>query len=66
MPVIQVNMLAGRLSEAKQALMRRLTEATVETLGVDPSAVRVILHEVPPENWSVGGIPKTQPPAVPE
>lgn len=61
MPIIQASILAGRSWEKRRALMRGLTDATVEALGVDRSAVRVILTEVPPEHWAAGGEPKGQP-----
>lgn len=55
MPIVHVELLAGRSPETKAALIRRLTEAIVDTLGSNPSQVRVLLHDVPPENWGVGG-----------
>ncbi len=55
MPIIHVELLAGRSLEMKQALAQKLTEAATETLGVKPEAVRVILHEVEAEHWFVGG-----------
>ncbi|MBO9539042.1 2-hydroxymuconate tautomerase family protein [bacterium] len=64
MPIIRVEMLEGRSAEAKAALMRRLTQAAVETLGVEPGRVRVLLHELPPENWGVAGEPLSPPTPV--
>lgn len=58
MPIIHVDLLAGRSAEMKQALAQKLTEATVESLGVKPDQVRVILHEVEAEHWFVGGVSK--------
>jgi 4-oxalocrotonate tautomerase len=55
MPIVRVELLEGRSPETKAALIRRLTEAIVDTLGAQPSQVRVLLHDVPPENWGVGG-----------
>jgi 4-oxalocrotonate tautomerase len=39
----------------KNELISRVTDAVVTTLGVDPEQVRVLLFEVPPEHWAVGG-----------
>lgn len=61
MPIITANILAGRPWTARKALIKGLTDATVEALGVDPSAVRVLLTEVPPEHWGAGGVPKGTP-----
>ncbi|WP_374193404.1 tautomerase family protein [Rhizobium rhizogenes] len=41
--------------------MREVTAAVVNSLGVAPPAVRVLLEEVSPEHWSVGGISKAEP-----
>jgi 4-oxalocrotonate tautomerase len=61
MPIIHVEMVAGRPPEARQALAAALTEATVAALGVKPEAVRVVLHEVAPEHWFVAGRPMARP-----
>lgn len=60
MPIINVALLQGRSTEAKAALIRRLTDATVETLGVPRDAVRVLLNEVPPEHWGAAGVTKAE------
>lgn len=57
MPIVRVELLEGRSREVKAALIRRLTEAVAETLGSQPHQVRVLLHELPPENWGVAGEP---------
>jgi len=64
-PIISVNMLAGRSNETKRELIRVLTEGAVSTLGVSPEAVRVLLFEVPPEHWGAGGVPKDPPVPAP-
>ena len=58
MPLIQVTMLEGRSSETKAALILRLTDAAVEVTGAPRETVRVILQEVPPAHWGVGGVSK--------
>lgn len=55
MPILQVQLLAGRPRRVKAELAERLTRVVVETLGTEPSAVRVLLHDVPVEDWFVGG-----------
>lgn len=57
MPIVRVELLAGRPAETKAELIRRVTEAVVEVLGSDPSQVRVLLQDVPPENWGIAGNP---------
>jgi len=55
MPFIQVTMMEGRTVEQKHQLMQRLTDAVVESIGSDPSRVRVAIYEVTPDDWAVGG-----------
>lgn len=60
MPIIQVSLIEGRGTEAKSRLIRLLTDATVQAIGASPESVRVILQEVPAENWGVGGVPRSK------
>jgi 4-oxalocrotonate tautomerase len=55
-PIIEVKMLEGRTPEQKSRLSRELTEVAVRVLEVRPDAVRVLLEEVAPADWSVGGV----------
>ena len=55
MPIIRIELLEGRAPELKQELIRRVTEAVTATLAVQPAQVRVLLYELPPEHWGVGG-----------
>ncbi len=57
MAVVNVTIIEGRSREAKEKLMRRLTDAVVETLDARPNQVRVILHEVRDGDYAVGGKP---------
>jgi 4-oxalocrotonate tautomerase len=36
-------------------LIARVTDAVVAMPGVDPEQVRVLLYELPPKHWAVGG-----------
>lgn len=55
MPIVRIDLIAGRTSERKVELIRRVTDAVVATLEVQPDQVRVLLTELPPEHWAVGG-----------
>jgi 4-oxalocrotonate tautomerase len=55
MPIVRIELLQGRTPEMKDELITRVTDAVVTSLGVDHEQVRVILFEVPPEHWAVGG-----------
>jgi 4-oxalocrotonate tautomerase len=56
MPIAQIQILQGRPAEAKEALIRAVTAAIVESLGVKPESVRVILQEIAAEHWGIGGV----------
>jgi 4-oxalocrotonate tautomerase len=56
MPIANILILEGRAVEAKQALIRAVTAAIADTLKAKPESIRVILHEVPRQNWGIGGV----------
>lgn len=57
MPIVQVHLLEGRSKELKQQLITEITAAVSKTLGNSPESIRVLLHDVPQENWGVAGMP---------
>ena len=60
MPIITVNLLAGRDTETKRTLIREIAEAAVHALNAAPASVRVILNEVSPEHWGIGNETKAE------
>jgi phenylpyruvate tautomerase PptA (4-oxalocrotonate tautomerase family) len=57
---VEIIMFAGRSLDAKCLLCRTLI-ANLSTLGVPTVEVKVILIEVPPENWGLrGGFPASE------
>ena len=55
MPIIQVHLLEGRSREVKRGLIQSLTRSACDTLDVPASSVRVILQEMAPEHFGIGG-----------
>jgi len=55
MPIIIAHILEGRSKEIKAALIRNITAAVVETLNAEPESVRVILSEMPRDQYGIGG-----------
>jgi 4-oxalocrotonate tautomerase len=55
MPIITVDMWAGRSVEQKRILVKELTEAYVRAMEASPNSVQVVLRDVPKSNWAVGG-----------
>jgi 4-oxalocrotonate tautomerase len=54
MPIIHVYVWKGFSKEAKKKVMAGMTRVFVD-LGVPAGAVEVVIHEVPKEDWGVGG-----------
>jgi len=61
MPVVHVNVIAGRSPEKLATMAKRVTEAVAESLDAPMSSVRVLVHEIAPEHWFVAGEPKSPP-----
>ena len=58
MPIVEVTLLEGRSRELKAQLISELTDTLERVLGAPRPSIRVLLREVPPENWGVAGVPK--------
>jgi len=56
MPMIKVEMFAGRSDEQKRALVQELTDAFIRTAGGNPEAVEVMIVDVEKSNWARGGM----------
>jgi len=57
MPIVQISLIAGRTSEKKEQLIKRVTDAIAETLEIPKERVHIVLQDVPRENIGDGGIP---------
>ena len=57
MAVVTITIIEGRDRETKNRLMRKLTDAVVETLDAKPGQVRVIINEVRNGDYAVAGDP---------
>lgn len=55
MPVIHVSMLGGKSAEEKRNLVRGITNAVVEALGVEASKVTIFLKEYGAQDIGKGG-----------
>jgi phenylpyruvate tautomerase PptA (4-oxalocrotonate tautomerase family) len=57
---IEVLMFSGRSMEAKRRLYRALVD-NLEKLGVPGADVKIVLVEVPAQNWGIrGGLPASE------
>jgi 4-oxalocrotonate tautomerase len=55
MPIANILILEGRTPEQKQALIRAVTAAIADSLQAKKESIRVIVQEIPSENWGIGG-----------
>ncbi len=60
MPIIQFNIMEGRTVEQKKRLAEKVTDTVVEVLGVKREAVRILIHEMGPYDFSVGGVTQAE------
>lgn len=54
MPIVIIEMWTGRTEEQKAAVIRGVTKA-FEDIGIKSEHVQVIIHEIPKNNWGIGG-----------
>jgi phenylpyruvate tautomerase PptA (4-oxalocrotonate tautomerase family) len=55
--LVEITMFAGRSLDARRRLYRAVV-TNLGRLGISPSDVLIVLHEVPLENWGIrGGTP---------
>ena len=57
MPIVTINILEGRTKEQKTNLIKNVSTAVIETLAVPSERVRVIINEMPFENYGIAGLP---------
>ena len=56
MPFAQIFLLEGRSEDQKHQVIEKVTQALTEALGVPRENVRVLIQDVPKENWGIGGV----------
>ncbi len=54
MPVVIVEMWAGRTVEQKKTLVKGITDA-FGNVGTPAEAVHIIIQDIPKQNWATGG-----------
>lgn len=55
MPVIRIELSAGRTQEQKQKVADDITKAMATHCGCTPESVHVIFVDVTPSDWAVAG-----------
>jgi 4-oxalocrotonate tautomerase len=56
MPVIHVLNASPRDADTKRELVAELTATYARVMRMRPDTIRVVIQEIPRENWGVGGV----------
>ncbi|GEL12485.1 hypothetical protein FC15_GL001299 [Lapidilactobacillus concavus DSM 17758] len=59
MPLVHIDLIAGRSQEQLKALVKDVTDAIVKDTGAPAEHVHVVLNEMQKDRYSVGGILKS-------
>lgn len=57
MPIVKIEMWAGRDRETKVQLIQKVTQTICDTIKCPPEAVTVVIEDIPKENWGQSGKP---------
>lgn len=60
MPIVHIDLMTGRSDEAIAAMMREVSEAIARTLEAPVDSVRVIVNQMQPTEYAIGGRPWPQ------
>ncbi|MHC5557904.1 tautomerase family protein [Kocuria sp. U4B] len=60
MPIVTINMVAGRDRTAVQNCLREVAATVSRTLDAPLNSVRVMVNEINPELWTVGTTLKSE------
>jgi len=55
MPIINIDMIAGRTLDQKRKLVKSVTKAVCESIGTTPERVKIKLNNMEPENYAISG-----------
>jgi len=58
--LVSIDLFTGRSIEAKKSLYRAIVK-NLEPFGIPADHVKVLLRDIPPENWGIrGGVPASE------
>ena len=55
MPIVQIHLMHGRSNEQKKLLVAKVTEAICNSIDVVPEKVKIILSDMMPNDYAIGG-----------
>lgn len=56
MPVVTIQMAAGRTLEQKRRVVEEFTATLVDVMKVDPGEITILVHELPRESIAKAGV----------
>jgi 4-oxalocrotonate tautomerase len=57
MPLVHISLMEGRTDEKKEALIKAVAEAVMESIGAPEENIRVLITEYPKKHWGIGTLP---------
>ncbi|ANZ33425.1 2-hydroxymuconate tautomerase [Staphylococcus carnosus] len=59
MPLVNIKLIEGRSDEQLKDLVKEVTDAVEKTTKADRNAISVVLEEMKPTHYGVGGVRKS-------
>ena len=56
MPVVNVKIIEGRTVEQKREMVKKITQAIVESIGVPAEAITISIEDMKKENYAQAGV----------
>ncbi|GKU79999.1 4-oxalocrotonate tautomerase [Paenibacillus sp. L3-i20] len=60
MPIVTIQMMEGRTPEQVRSLISSVTDTIAEQLNAPRERIRVLVTEIPPTHWGIGGVPASE------
>jgi 4-oxalocrotonate tautomerase family enzyme len=58
-PLIRIELMRGRPPELLNRIMTEISDLVAEILAIPVSRTRLLIREIEPELWAIGGVPAT-------
>jgi 4-oxalocrotonate tautomerase len=62
MPIVHIEMMEGRSTETKRRMVAAVTHALSNSLNAPPESVRIVIQELQPDHYAVGGVTAAEQP----
>ncbi|NVY95831.1 4-oxalocrotonate tautomerase [Lactobacillus sp. DCY120] len=59
MPLVHIELIAGRKPEQLKQMVADVTQAIMKNTGAPAEHVHIVLNEMQPDHYSVGGVLKS-------